>query len=319
MKSFCSILAAAFAASCFAGAASAQGLLDRLQGSKDAHVVKDTEFRMIGCELTPDRSAICRLEVTNNYRDKKIEISHGIKLQDDLGDEYPVQQGGFGTNTSRPKWDQVAIADSTYQLTVIAANLSSRATSVRAVVFPRILVRTPQGQALGYTDQVVFAKPKMMTPEEPAVEMAAATTPAAAEQSSPAPKPAQEQKQPKTPAKKAVQVSTAAEPSFPTGDYWIVLGLWDYDAVDGQQLPANGFVLRPVSGSNLGVRWSGHLELKNHQSLAPRVRTLWPVSVNPAQRKVCANYPDYPTYEAYIDMPGAGADGTYHVSNCNSG
>ncbi len=312
MKFLYSIIAAAFAASCFTGGASAQSLLDRLQGSKDAHVVKDTEFRMIGCELTPDRSAICRLEVTNNYRDKKIEISHGIKLQDDLGDEYPVQQGGFGSNTARPKWDQVAIADSTYQLTVIAANLSSRATSVRAVVFPRILIRTPQGQALGYTDQVVFAKPNMITSAEPAVKTVFAT-----EQPLSASTPVQEQ--PKTPAKKSVKASAATKPSFLTGDYWIVLGLWDYDAVDGQQLPENGFVLRPVSGSNLGVRWSGHLELKNHEALAPRVRTLWPVSINPAQRKVCANYPDYPTYEAYIDMPGEGADGTYHVSNCNAG
>ena len=283
--------------------AHAESLLQKLKGAADNHSFNDTHFTMRSCEITADRTAICILSVSNQYRDKKIEVTRNITIQDDRGNDYAVTSGGFGTVSNRPQWDQIAVADTSYQLTVIAPNLSSQATAVRAVVFPRLLVRSPQGQTLGYRDQVIFSKPPMLA-SATSVE---ATAPAAPVAPSPSPKPVKAKAAPK------------AETPFTNSDLWIVVGYWDYDAVDGQFLPANGLVLRNLPGGNLGVQWSAHLELKNHAALPPRARNLWPVTINPAQRKVCANYPDYPTYPAKIDLPGEAADGEYLVSNCNAG
>ena len=58
--------------------------------------------------------------------------------------------GGFGDPSAAPQWNQIAVADSDYVVHVSAPNVSSRATSIRAVVFPRLLVRSMQGQALGH-------------------------------------------------------------------------------------------------------------------------------------------------------------------------
>ncbi|HED18030.1 MAG TPA: hypothetical protein ENI74_00810 [Gammaproteobacteria bacterium] len=99
---------------------------------------------------------------------------------------------------------------------------------------------------------------------------------------------------------------------------WQTVGLWDYDGVDAQHL-AQGFVLREKPGSGLGQTWKAHLELKNHKALTPRQRTLWPVMMNTGIKKVCANYPGYPTYPVFIDMPGEKNDGIYLVSYCNGG
>ncbi len=101
-------------------------------------------------------------------------------------------------------------------------------------------------------------------------------------------------------------------------DEWQVVGFWDYDGVDGQQL-VNGLVLRNTSGAGLGQNWKSHLELKTHDSLPTRKRTLWPVKINADQRKVCVNYPNYPSYQAFIDMPGENADGFYSFGQCNGG
>lgn len=271
-------------------AAAQKRLFPRLQITQDAHAFNDTRFAMTSCELTPDRSAICKLTVANKYRDKKIEISRGITIQDNEGNEYAVNAGGFGSVSNQSKWNQIAVADSDYQLTVIATNLSSQATSVRAVVFPRLLVRSTQGQTLGYRDQVVFSNPVMVA----STKIAAPDVASASD-----------------------NVQDVAP--FPNADQWIVVGLWNYDTADGQHLPANGMVLRNAAGSNLGQHWVGHLELKNHAALRLRDRSLWPVSMNAAQRKVCADYPGYPSYPAFIDFPGDAADGIYHVSECKGG
>ncbi len=116
----------------------------------------DTQFEMKSCEITPERSAICKLVATNRFRDKKLEISLGVTIQDNLGNDYAVSSGGFGEPSNRPQWNQVAVADSSYNLTVIATNLSTKATSIRAVIFSRLTVRSMQNQTLGYKDQVIF-------------------------------------------------------------------------------------------------------------------------------------------------------------------
>lgn len=256
----------------------------------------DAQFEMKSCEITPERSAICKLTVTNRYRDKRIEVGRGIKIQDNHGTDYAVTAGGFGDPSSRPQWNQVAVADSDYQLTVIATNLSTRAEAVRAVIFPRLLVRSTQGQTIGYRDQVIFSKPAMIA----SVDNAPSTTPAAAPQ--------------KTTNAGSLGNSSAATHKL---DGWQVVGYWNYDAADGKYLAAQGLVLRGVPGNGLGQKWPAHLELKNHTALSPRDRSLWPVKINSAQRKVCANYPGYPSYQSFVDMPGEAEDGVYQFAQCS--
>ena len=125
-----------------------------------------------------------------------------------------------------------------------------------------------------------------------------------------------------TPTKELKRVSDSSSSTSSTGrgldfsnpDTWQVVGYWDYDPIDAQQL-ANGFVLRSQPGAGLGVPWKGHLEMKNHSVLRSRQRTLWPVKINLSSRRVWVHYPGYPTYQGHIDMPGEQYDGTYLFSD----
>ncbi len=96
---------------------------------------------------------------------------------------------------------------------------------------------------------------------------------------------------------------------------WETIGYWDYDGIDGEQL-SNGLVLLDVPGTGLGQTWQRRLELKNHAQLRPRQRTLWPVLLGRADKTVCINYPDYPSYSAVIDLPGTEYDGVYTLGPC---
>lgn len=250
----------------------------------------DVRVEMESCEITPDRSATCRLRVTNRYTDKQIEVWRDIRIQDDLGSEYAVEAGGFGVSPPTTKtrlWTQLALADSSYPLTVVATNLSTRATSVRAVVFQRFLAREPGGRALGYRDKVVFRSPPMqassMHRHSPAGDSPGSGRPAVE--------------------------------NGRLGDGWQDVGYWNYDATDGQSLGL-GLVYRAQPGGGLGRSWPGHLELRNHASLPPRPRTLWPVRLHPGRRMICANYPNYPSYAVAVDLPGEEQDGTYQVARC---
>ena len=247
----------------------------------------DVSIEMASCEITPDRSAICRLSVTNRYTDKGIEIYRDIRIQDDLGSEYAVTSGGFGESVgqnTRTVWSQIAVADSSYPFTVIATNLSTRATSVRAVVFQRFLVRDMNRRTLGYRDKVVFRSPRMV----------ASGAPRTAPSTPPAP-----------PSGEGLALRSG----------WQDVGYWNYDGVDGQSLGA-GIVYRPTPGGGLGRSWPGHLELRNHASLRARPRSLWPVRIHPGQRRICADYPGYPSYAVHVDLPGEAQDGVYQVARC---
>ncbi|MDJ0759967.1 MAG: hypothetical protein QNJ19_11245 [Woeseiaceae bacterium] len=263
--------------------------------SKLEQSFNDTAFKLVSCELGADRTATCKMTVTNRYTDKRIEITRsGITIQDDLGNEYPVTGGGFGDPSTTPKWNQVAVADSDYVVHVSASNLSSRATSIRAVVFPRLLVRSMQGQALGYRDRVVFSQPPMVDTSEAASAKPSPMAEAPTEAS-----------------------TTAADDEMPIAvDDWQIVGLWSYDAVDGQHIPAQGFVLLPKPGAGVGQAWLARLELKNHDQLPAGQRALWPVMIHIERRTVCADYPGYPSYQVFIDVPGVDNDAIYSVSAC---
>ncbi len=102
-----------------------------------------------------------------------------------------------------------------------------------------------------------------------------------------------------------------APASFPE---WEVVGLWDYDAIDGQLL-LHGLTLVEQTGSAGPVSWQAHLELTRHAQLPPRNRRLWPVKINRNEKRVCVNAP-YPTYSGHVDLPGKEFDGSYVFASC---
>ncbi len=284
------LVAACFLLACTATSPPAFAGTSKLEQS-----FNDTTFELLSCVLGADRTATCKMKVRNQYTDKRIEVTRaGISIQDDLGNEYPVTSGGFGDPSTAPKWNQIAVADSDYVVYVSAANISSKASSVRAVVFPRLLVRSMQGQALGYRDRVVFSHPPMVETEK-----------AVAVESTPVPETLTEAS------------TTEADEKMPIAvDEWQLVGLWSYDAIDGQQIPSQGYVLLPKPGAGVGQAWLARLELKNHDQLPERQRALWPVMIHIERRTVCADYPGYPTYQVFIDAPGIDNDAIYTVSAC---
>ena len=284
------------AAACFLLACSATVPPAFAAASKLEQSFNDTTFKLLSCVLGADRTATCEMTVRNRYTDKRIEVSRaGIVIQDDLGNEYAVTSGGFGDSSTAPQWNQVVVADSDYVLRVSAANISSRATSIRAVVFPRLLVRSLQGQALGYRDRVVFSHPPMADTGNARSAVEPASTRQASTETS----------------------AEEADEQMPIAvDEWQLVGLWSYDAEDGQQIPSQGFVLLPKPGAGVGQAWLARLELKNHDQLPERQRALWPVMIHIERRTVCADYPGYPTYRVFIDVPGIDNDAIYNVSAC---
>ncbi|MEL7538826.1 MAG: hypothetical protein AAFZ58_13735 [Pseudomonadota bacterium] len=267
----------------------------------------DTTFELNHCEIKEDRTAVCKMTVRNLYTDKGIEVTrNGITIQDNFGNDYPVTAGGFGDPSTASKWTQIAIADSEYTVWVVAPNLSSRATSVRAVVFPRLLLRNMQRQKLGFRDKVVFSGPPML-------DRTAKPAPVAAVEADRPVSPTLGDAPPKPTAPSTV---TNNDDMPIATDEWQVVGLWNYDGEDGKHVPAHGFVMHTKVGGALGQAWLAHLSLRNHDQLTARDRVLFPVMIHVAQRKVCADYPGYPTYPAFIDMPGEGNDAVFMVSAC---
>lgn len=96
---------------------------------------------------------------------------------------------------------------------------------------------------------------------------------------------------------------------------WQTVGFWNYDEIDGQYL-GQGMILRTNKNNSTDKKWNAYLELKSHEKLPVRERTLWPVQINTSAKKVCANYPGYPSYQVHIDMPGEDNDGIYFVEEC---
>ena len=94
-----------------------------------------------------------------------------------------------------------------------------------------------------------------------------------------------------------------------------VVGFWDYDAIDGQRVP-DGLVLIEAPDAGMGAQWRFRLQLLKHEALPPRNRRLWPVELHRESRRVCVNYPGYPTYPGFVDLPGEKDDGVYRFGPC---
>ncbi len=110
-------------------------------------------------------------------------------------------------------------------------------------------------------------------------------------------------------------VYSVGRPAPTTLEVWEVVGYWDYDAVDGAFVP-EGVVVKNLPGQAFGLSWQRHLEVRRHQDLPPRQRQLWPVEMSTTGKRVCINYPDYPSYNAFIDHDDDALDGVYAFGPC---
>ena len=242
-----------------------------------AKTFNDVVFEVDGCVISSDRKAECILVVTSKYRDHTVAIGNGVTLQDNDGVNYSASVR-FG----KDKWNKILIADSPYQLNFTVENISSKATFIRAIIINRIDIGLGPKQHVGSHSQVIFSSPKMKP------------------YTNPAPTTAMNDVLPKAVSK---------------GENWLTVGYWNYDGVDGQYLP-EGMILIDQVGENASKQWKSHLQLKAHNRLPKRDRTLWPVSMSIAERKVCVFVPDYPTYSANVDLPGVENDGSYVFQSC---
>lgn len=251
--------------------------------------VQDFRAEMKWCEVRPDRSAECEVEITSQHQDKRAGLSYP-KMQDDRGKEYRLK-------TDQPAGGVMMVAGQPYTYRLTVDNLPTYVTMVRSIN-SGIVASLPNGSKT-LAEQIVFAG----IPTRPATAEAA-EIPAALP----------------TPTTKVAMRNTgqaaADERATASASEWETVGYWNYDAVDGQQL-SNGLVLQPGPGAGLGQQWKLQLELTTHADLRNRPRSLWPVQLNRKLRKVCAQYPDYPSYSAYIDLPGTESDGVYSVGPCS--
>jgi len=245
-----------------------------------AKTFNDVSFESDGCVISPDRNAVCTLTVVSKFRDRLVALANGVSLQDSTGHEYSAG-AHFGDN----KRSKVLVADAPYKLTVSTENLSTKANSIRSIIFHRIDVfsGTEQRNIAASHKQVIFSNPVMNpyvaeSPSQPSVANVPDSTPS-------------------------------------THPDWIVVGYWNYDGVDGQYI-GEGLESINQTGFNAGQTWNAHLQLKAHDRLPPRSRSLWPVKMSMAQKKVCINVPNYPTYSAFIDFPDDKNDGVFTFQSC---
>ena len=109
-----------------------------------------------------------------------------------------------------------------------------------------------------------------------------------------------------------MKAPVATEPG--AGD-WQTVGFWNYDEADGKFL-AEGMVLVTRQGANAGQEWKSHLQLKAHDRLPKRERSLWPVRLSIGLKQICVGVPDYPTFSSAVDFPGSDNDGIYTFRSC---
>jgi len=258
------------------------GIKDRAFLPRNVVQIEDFRLEMKWCSVRPDRTAECEFEMISLYQDKKAGLAYP-KIQDERGSEYKLNTG------TQPVGGAKMVSGQSYSFKFTASNLPSYVKKVRNVtgIFVAWL---PNGSKV-LESEVTFAN-------VPVKEIAS---------------------EEKTDSAIRDNAENTHPPSnlsplldFTQPDSWQIVGLWNYDAEDGRYL-SGGLVLRAATQKK---GWASFLELKKHNSLTPKKRTLWPVKINLHQRKVCANYAGYPTYKGHIDLPGTQHDGDYLFSNC---
>ncbi len=235
-----------------------------------------------GCAISEARVATCSFTATSLFQDRQVTVlgAHYTRLQDDTGVSYNTA-AAFGPDAGdRTQRSATLIADTPYPFKVRAENLSTQATEIRAIAIDRMDIKGPSGIAYA---KMIFARPPMVETAQDAAPL-------------------------------RTEAQPAAQPAPQNAVGWEMVGFWDYDGVDGQQLPY-GLVLLEAPGSRGPFSWDRRLELVRHEQLRPRSRQLWPVKINREKRKVCVDAP-YPTYTGYVDLPGTEYDGEYLFASC---
>ena len=118
-------------------------------------------MKVKGCWITPDRKAICQFTALSKYRDRKLKLmgGHYVKIQDDTGISYNTL-AAFGPDATVPhQGSTTLVADTSYDFTIMASNLSTQATKVRAITITRMDVTGAEGYRKIETN---FSHPPML-------------------------------------------------------------------------------------------------------------------------------------------------------------
>lgn len=97
-------------------------------------------LKVQGCQISNTRIATCHFTATSKYQDRTLSLHGGIntKIQDDTGVSYNTMIAFGRDATDRTQRSTMLIADTPYNFTMMAQNISTQATKVRAVTINRM-------------------------------------------------------------------------------------------------------------------------------------------------------------------------------------
>ncbi|PCJ02356.1 MAG: hypothetical protein COB14_02330 [Alphaproteobacteria bacterium] len=120
-------------------------------------------LKVKGCQISNTRIATCHFTATSKYQDRTLNLLGGnyTKIQDDTGVSYDTMIAFGKDATDRTQRSTMLIADTPYNFTMMAQNISTQATKVRAVTINRMDV-TGTSHAARYI-RTNFAHPPVMS------------------------------------------------------------------------------------------------------------------------------------------------------------
>lgn len=119
-------------------------------------------LKVHGCQISNTRIATCHFTATSKYQDRTLNLLGGnyTKIQDDTGVSYSTQIAFGNDATNKSQRSTMLIADTPYNFTMMADNISTQATKVRAVTIKRMDTNGPSG---GRYIKTNFAHPPVMS------------------------------------------------------------------------------------------------------------------------------------------------------------
>ncbi|MGH1402683.1 MAG: hypothetical protein ACRBDL_00410 [Alphaproteobacteria bacterium] len=151
------------------------------QTTKEMHGVV---LSVKSCSISTTRVATCRMSAMSKYQDRSLNLIGGTytKIQDDTGVSYNTLLAFGRDATDRSQRQTTLIADTPYEFTIRAENLSTRATKIRAITVQRMDVLQPGGTGfIGYI-KMNFPHPPMGQETYQAHQKSAPASPAVKEQ-----------------------------------------------------------------------------------------------------------------------------------------
>ncbi len=136
--------------------------------SRSVKTFRGVEFEAQSCELNKMRTITCKLVVTSKYQDRVLNTHGGgsyTKVQDDTGKSYSTRMS-FGESAEGGQNQSVLIADTPYNITLIAENISSQATKVRAIDIKRMDLSSAETPGRYVSNVIlILAHPPMIAPQ----------------------------------------------------------------------------------------------------------------------------------------------------------